>query len=97
MDFNALGVQDWAELQGLAFMMLLSTLIRGAVHERLRQSSLSGVYMPEVMMTASSVKAIRRNGTWTIENASKNERSIFEALSVPIGTELTPAAPLLPT
>ena len=97
MDFNALGVQDWAELQGLAFMMLLSTLIRGAVHERLRQSSLSGVYMPEVMMTASSVKAIRRNGTWTIENASKNERSIFEALSVPIGTELTPVAPLLPT
>lgn len=27
MDFNALGVQDWAELQGLAFMMLLATLI----------------------------------------------------------------------
>ena len=31
MDFNALGVHDWAKLQGLAFMMLLSTLINGTI------------------------------------------------------------------
>lgn len=68
-------------------MILLATLINGAVHERLRQSSLSEIYMPEVMRTASSVKAIRRNGIWTVENASKSERDIFDALKIPIGCE----------
>ena len=97
MDFNALGVQDWAKLQGLAFMMLLATLINGAIQERLKQSSLSEVYMPEVMLTASSVKAMKRNELWTIENASKRERDIFNALSVPVGAELKQASFGLPT
>ncbi len=97
MDFNALGVQDWAKLQGLAFMMLLSTLINGSIQERLKQSSLSGIYMPEVLLTASSIKAMKRNDTWTIENASKAERELFKALSVPVGVELKQASFDLPT
>ena len=97
MDFNALGVQDWAKLQGLAFMMLLSTLINGSIQKKLKQSSLSGIYMPEVLLTASSIKAMKRNDTWTIENASKPERDLFKALSVPIGVELTQASFGLPT
>lgn len=97
MDFNALGVQDWAKLQGLAFMMLLATLINGSIQERLKQSSLSGVYMPEVLLTASSIKAIKRKDIWTIENASKAERELFKALSVSIGAELKEASFGLPT
>jgi hypothetical protein len=46
MNFNALGVQDGVKLQGLAFMMLLTTLINGTVQEKLKQSSLSSIYMP---------------------------------------------------
>ena len=88
MDFNALGVHDWAKLQGLAFMMLLATLINGSIQQKLKQSSLSGVYMPEVLRTASSIKAMKRNDMWAIENASKAERELFKALSVPIGVEL---------
>ena len=97
MDFNALGVQDWAKLQGLAFMMLLSTLINGSIQEKLKQSSLSGIYMPEVLLTASSVKAMKRNDMWTIENTSKAERDLFKALSVPVGAELKQASFGLPT
>ena len=97
MDFNALGVQDWAGLQGLAFMMLLATLINGSIQEKLKQSSLSGVYMPEVLLTASSIKAMKRNEIWIIENASKAERDLFKALSVPIGAELKQASFGLPT
>ena len=97
MDFNALGVQDWAKLQGLAFMMLLATLINGSIQEKLRQSSLSGIYMPEVLLTASSVKAMKRNDVWTIENTSKTERDLFKALSVLVGAELKQAPFGLPT
>ena len=97
MDFNASGVQDRARLQGLAFMMLLATLINGSVQERLKQSSLSGVYMPEVLLTASSSKAIKRKDIWTIENVSKAERDLFKALYVSIGTELKEASFGLPT
>lgn len=97
MDFNALGVQDWAKLQGLSFMMLLSTLIYGSIQEKLKQSSLSGIYMPDVLLTASSIKAMKRNDMWTIENTSKTERDLFKALSVPVGTELKEASFGLPT
>ena len=97
MDFNALGVQDWAKLQGLAFMMLLSTLINGSIQAKLKQSSLSSSYMPEVLLTASSIKAMKRNDIWTIENASKAERDLFKALSVPVGAELKQASFGLPT
>ena len=97
MDFNALGVQDWAKLQGLAFMMLLATLIVGSIQEKLKQSPLSGIYMPEVLLTASSIKAMKRNDMWTIENASKAERDLFKALSVPVGAELNRADFGLPT
>ena len=97
MDFNALGVQDWAKLQGLAFMMLLATLINGSIQDKLKQSSLSGVYMPEVLLTASSIKAMKRNDVWTVENASKAERDLFKALSVPVGAELKQAPFGLPT
>lgn len=97
MDFNALGVQDWAKLQGLAFMMLLSTLINGSIQAKLKQSSLSSSYMPEVLLTASSIKAMKRNDIWTIENASKAERDLFKALSVPVGVELKQASFGLPT
>ena len=97
MDFNALGVQDWAKLQGLAFMMLLSTLINGAIQKKLKESSLNGIYMPEVLLTASSIKAIKRNDVWSIENISKYERDLFKALSVPIGAELKQASFQLPT
>ena len=97
MDFNALGVHEWAKLQGLAFMMLLSTLINGSIQEKIKHSSMTGIYMPEVMLTASSLKAMKRNDMWKIENASKAERELFKALSVPIGAELKQASFGLPT
>jgi len=97
MNFNALGVQDWAKLQGLAFMMLLSTLINGAIQGKLKQSTLSGIYMPEVLLTASSVKATKRNELWAIENTTKRERDLFHALSVSVGAELKQASFALPT
>jgi hypothetical protein len=78
-------------------MMLLATLINGSIQEKLKQSSLSGIYMPEVLLTASSVKAMKRNDVWTIENTSKAERDLFKALSVPIGEELKQATFGLPT
>ena len=40
MDFNALGVHDWAKLQGLSFMMMLASLIRGACQLRLKDNKL---------------------------------------------------------
>ena len=84
MDFNALGVQDWAKLQGLAFIMLLATLISGSVKEKLQTSTMKNVYMPETWLTASSIKAINQNEKWVVENATKKERELFDALNIEI-------------
>ena len=57
MDFNALGVQDWAKLQGLSFMMMLASLIRGACQLRLKDNKLN-MSMPDVLSISSSVKLL---------------------------------------
>lgn len=57
----------------------------------------TGIYMPEVLLTASSIKAMKRNDTWTIENALKSERELSKALSVQISTDLKQASFGLPT
>ena len=89
-------MQDWAKLQGLAFMMLLATLIRGAIQEKLKQASFPAS-MPEVLLIASSIKAIKRNLTWNVENCSKRERELFGAIGISVGNELTPALSKDPT
>ena len=86
MDFNALGVQDWAKLQGLSFMMMLASLIRGACQLKVKEKKLN-MNMPEVQAIASSVKLIRRSDKWFIEVASKKERELFKSLEVELGYE----------
>lgn len=86
-DFTKLEYISSADLS-----LLLSSLVFGSIQEKLKQSSLSGVYMPEVLLTASSVKAIKRKGNWTIENTSKSERELFKALSMQVGAELKQAS-----
>lgn len=93
MDFNALGVHEWSKLSGLSFMMLLSTLIRCSVEDRLKASELKGTYMPEVILAASSVKAVRKNEGWSVENASKNERRIFDGLKATVGDDIETYVP----
>jgi hypothetical protein len=53
--------------------------------------------MPEVLLTASSVKAIKRNNVWTVENITKRERDLFKELSVQTGEELKQVSSELPT
>ena len=90
MDFNALGVQDWAKLQGLAFMMMLATIIRGDCQLRLKGSDLKEIYMPEVLLRSSAVKLVKHSDKWFIENKTKKARELFEALNVALGTEFDP-------
>ena len=89
MDFNALGVQDWAKLQGLSFMMMLASLIRGACQLRLKDNKLN-MSMPDVLSISSSVKLIRRSDKWFIEVASKKERELFKSLNVSVVYEFDP-------
>ncbi|MFW5507057.1 MAG: transposase [Segatella copri] len=89
MDFNALGVQDWAKLQGLSFMMMLASLIRGACQLRLKDNKLN-MSMPDVLSISSSVKLIRRSDKWFIEVASKKERELFKSLNVSLVYEFDP-------
>ena len=89
MDFNALGVHDWAKLQGLSFMMMLASLIRGACQLRLKDNKLN-MSMPDVLSISSSVKLIRRSDKWFIEVASKKERELFKSLNVSLVYEFDP-------
>ena len=89
MDFNALGVQDWAKLQGLSFMMMLASLIRGACQLRLKDNKLN-MSMRDVLSISSSVKLIRRSDKWFIEVASKKERELFKSLNVSLVYEFDP-------
>ena len=70
MGFNALGLQNWTKLQGLAFMMM-ATVIHGACQLRLKGSDLKEIYIPEVLLRPSAVTLVRHSGKWFIENKTQ--------------------------
>ena len=90
MDFNALGVQDWAKLQGLGVVIMLATIIRGACRLRLRGSDLKEIYRPKVLLRSSTVKLVKHYKKKYKKNKTKKARELFEALNVALGTEFDP-------
>ena len=96
MDFNALGISDWAKLQGLSFLMLLSSLIRADVEKRLKDSGLKNTNMPDVVIDSDAVKAVKKGNGWSIENAGPTETGLFDAFKISMGSNIEVYVPAVP-
>ena len=80
LDFNALGLSGWAMLRGAELMLLLTAIIRISAEERLRESRLKGMHVPEALILASALKAVRNGGSWNDSSVPEKEGELFAAL-----------------
>ena len=67
MDFAELGLRDYYEIQGLAFVAVVVDQIRRRVWEKV-SSLKKGYSLPEYLLKMRGVKVHRNSSSWTAEN-----------------------------
>lgn len=83
--FTSLGVSDYCKVQGLAFMMLVTSL----VHDRTRRAceGVKGKSVDDCLLEARMVKANKVRGRWVCCNMLERQRKLFEAVGAPLAME----------
>lgn len=85
--FRSLHGQSYYMLQGLAFVMLASALVRREVADA--AVDVKGMSVDDILLQARMVKANKRRGRWEVCNCLKKRLSLFQRLGTPL--EVRPA------
>lgn len=80
--FHSLHGQSYYALQGLAFVMLASALIRREVADA--AAGVKGMTVDDILLRARMVKANKRRGRWEVCNCLKKRLSLFQQLDTPL-------------
>ena len=81
MDFAELGLQDYYEIQGLAFVAVVVDQIRKRVWDRV--SSLGkGYSLPEYLLKMRGIKVHKNSSSWTAENLTVKLVAELEQMGV---------------
>ena len=80
--FHSLHGQSYYVLQGLAFVMLVSALIRREVADA--AASVKGMSVDDILLRARMVKANKRRGRWVVCNCLKKRLSLFNQMNTPL-------------
>ena len=86
--FHSLHGQSYYVLQGLAFVMLVSALIRREVADA--AASVKGMTVDDILLRARMVKANKRQGRWTVCNCLKKRLSLFNQMNTPLEVHAAP-------
>lgn len=79
VDFNALYEQDYYKLQGMSFIMLITSLIHEEMH-RVVMDALPGKTVDDCIIEARMVKINLRYGRWIRTNMKKPLQELFAKL-----------------
>lgn len=77
--YSCLHSEDYYKTQGLAFIMLVSSLIHQEMHQLSKSTGLS---LQDCLLTARMVKANKRNGCWVLANCLKRQLDLFDVFNV---------------
>lgn len=84
-DVNALHQQDYYQIQGLSFILLITSLIH---HEFVSKSQCIKKNITEIMMASRFLKIHKKCDKWMIENTSKKHYELLNQLKVNYEEEL---------
>lgn len=84
--YASLYEEDYYKTQGLAFIMLISSLIYREMYETSR--SIEGKTLQTCLLEARMVKANKRHGTWTVCNCLKKQVTLFGQFNTPLKVEV---------
>ncbi len=76
------------KVQGLAFILLVSSLIHREFSEHVKKAGIRES-IQDVLLDSRMVKLVKRGGTWKCENKKPSQAALLEKLD----TSLTPDVP----
>ncbi len=85
-DYGSLYQQDYYKTQGLAFIMLVSSLIRREFEDAVKV--IKGKSAQDCLLDARMVKADKRRGVWTVCNCRTKQVELFELLNTKLSVEI---------
>ncbi|MDW7657627.1 MAG: transposase [Bacillota bacterium] len=85
-DYGSLYQQDYYKTQGLAFIMLVSSLIHKEFEDAVK--AVKGKSAQDCLLDARMVKADKRRGVWTVCNCRKKQVELFESLNTKLAVEI---------
>lgn len=85
-DYGSLYQQDYYKTQGLAFIMLVSSLIRREFEDAVK--AVKGKSAQDCLLDARMVKADKRRGVWAVCNCRKKQAELFESLNTKLAVEI---------
>lgn len=85
-DCSSLYQQDYYKTQGLAFIMLVSSLILREFEDAVK--AVKGKSVQDCLLDARMVKADKRRGVWTVCNCRKKQVDLFELLNTKLAVEI---------
>ena len=85
-DYGSLYQQDYYKTQGLAFIMLVSSLIRREFEDAVK--AVKGKSAQDCLLDARMVKADKRRGVWAVCNCRKKQVELFESLNTKLAVEI---------
>ena len=83
--FNSLHLDDYYKTQGLAFIMLVSSLIYSAMEKATKD--INGKSLQDCLLEAKMLKANKRFDVWSVVNCIKRQKELFDALNAPLTIE----------
>ena len=81
-NYKTLYMQDYYKTQGLAFIMLVSALIRREFEEAAK--NIKGKSVQDCLLDARMVKANKRHDVWCVCNCGRKQRDLFKQLNTSI-------------
>ena len=85
-DYGSLYQQDYYKTQGLAFIMLVSSLIRKEFEDAVK--AVKGKSAHDCLLDARMVKADKRRGVWAVCNCRKKQVELFKLLNTSLAVEI---------
>jgi len=79
LNFNTLNQSNYYELQGLAFIMLISGMIQSQMNAVV--SKMKEMSVEDVLVKSRFIKMHRMNGKWGVQNVNAELREMFLALN----------------
>lgn len=83
--YNSLHLDNYYKTQGLAFIMLISSLIFSEMKEATKE--IKGKSIQDCLLEARMLKAHKRIDKWTVTNCLKKQKELLDELKTPLTIE----------
>lgn len=79
-DFNDLKLQDYYNVHGFDFIMLITGLIHSRLNEAVKRLDKSSISTFDVLIKAGHMRMVQMDGEWTLQNTRTKDIELFKKM-----------------